>query len=94
MNQIYILYNPLSGNGSGRENADALEILYNDPVYLDITQIKDFASFFSKLDLSDDVVLCGGDGTLNRFAMTRRVFLSPILSTISRPEPEMTFCET
>ena len=68
MNQTYILYNPLSGNGSGRENADALEILYNDPVYLDITQIKDFESFFSKLDLSDDVVLCGGDGTLNRFA--------------------------
>ena len=32
-----------------------------------MTQIRDYTSFFASLTADDTVVLCGGDGTLNRF---------------------------
>ena len=42
--------------------------LYNcEVVYKDITEIADYKEFFSGLEADDLVVLCGGDGTLNRF---------------------------
>lgn len=68
MYQKYILYNPKAGNGTCKEAAGMLEALYNNAVYHDITKIEDYAEFFRTLDESDDVILCGGDGTLNRFA--------------------------
>ena len=37
-----------------------------------MTQIESYAEFFAGLDPSDDIVLCGGDGTLNRFANDAR----------------------
>lgn len=77
MNQTYILYNPASGNGSCHENAEALEVLYRDTVSLDITQIKNYTAFFEALDASDDVILCGGDGTLNRFANNTKDIVIP-----------------
>lgn len=68
MNQKYILYNPKAGNGASKADAEILELLYENTVYLDITQIECYPDFFSTLDSSDEVILCGGDGTLNRFA--------------------------
>lgn len=63
----HILYNPQSGNGSGKGYAMMLEICYADSASYDVTQIADYAAFFAGLSPSDNVILCGGDGMLNYF---------------------------
>jgi diacylglycerol kinase family enzyme len=66
MAKAYVFYNPLAGNGSCGENIKDVEALISDEIVLfDMTQGYD--SIFSKLDEDDYIVLCGGDGTLNRF---------------------------
>ena len=72
----YILYNPHSGNGKSREIAEelyakrtvatagcaeALEFQISD-----ITEI-DYPVLFSSLAETDTLIICGGDGTINRF---------------------------
>lgn len=64
----YLLYNPLARNGKGKEDMDALMVAYENTVLMDITQITDYEEFFSKLEADDHIIICGGDGTLNRFA--------------------------
>lgn len=68
MKRQYILYNPKAGNGACKDEAEILEVLYNNTVYQDITKIESYADFFRALDETDEVIICGGDGTLNRFA--------------------------
>ena len=68
MNRKYILYNPEAGNGTCKENAEMLEVVYDDPAFVDMSQIESYEAFFRELDPSDEVIICGGDGTLNRFA--------------------------
>ena len=68
MNSIIALYNPHSANNTGKEKADTLRSHYEaEPTFIDITTITDYTSFFKGLDATDSVVICGGDGTLNRF---------------------------
>ncbi len=66
----YILYNPYAQNGKGEEGARALgaKLAGEEISYCDMTGIESYASFFGGLPKEDKVVLCGGDGTLNRFA--------------------------
>lgn len=66
----YLLYNPLSGNEKQSiTEAECYEVVANMPVELAaITEITDLRDFFKKLDLYDDVVVFGGDGTLNKVA--------------------------
>jgi len=40
---------------------------YNEIHLEDITTIKDYKKFFSEIPLDTKIVICGGDGTLNRF---------------------------
>ena len=65
----YILYNPLAGDEQGLVSAKKLDAHYIgiELIYIDVTAITDFADFFSNLDDEDDVIICGGDGTLNSF---------------------------
>ena len=64
----YILYNPHAGNGGGEQEAKRLAPLYTGEVLLqDMTQIGDYKSFLSPLCADDTLLICGGDGTLNRF---------------------------
>lgn len=66
--RYYILYNPLSGKCNGRDEAAKLSALYQGEVICrDLTKIDDYASFLSALCAEDILILCGGDGTLNRF---------------------------
>lgn len=69
MSKAYILYNPLSGGGKIKNDLDALEIVIPDEVsFIDLTESDALERVLSMLDEEDYLILCGGDGTLNRFA--------------------------
>lgn len=63
----YVLYNPTAGGGT--EAARRLESFWlGKPLrFLAIQRVTDYAAWFSMLKPEDALVICGGDGTLNRF---------------------------
>ena len=63
----YLLYNPLSGKSSSSPtDAECYDAVATMPVKLvNITEISDVREFFERLEPSDEVVIFGGDGTLN-----------------------------
>jgi len=65
----YVLYNELSGNGTGKTKAEELKSFLSgkEVIFQDITKLNDYKFFFGSLNAEDEVILCGGDGTLNRF---------------------------
>lgn len=69
MKKKYVLYNPVAGNGKGKEGAEELKTRFDEQslVYVDVTTVNDYAEFFAGLSEEDEVIVCGGDGTLNRF---------------------------
>ena len=68
MSKIYVLYNPHSGHNTGKEKAQALNEKYSTPLtYVDMTTIGDYGEFCKSLASDDQLIICGGDGTLNRF---------------------------
>lgn len=66
---VHILYNPLSGSGKGSERVQALKELLSGKEldFCDIRDIHDYAELFAKVADDDDLVVAGGDGTLNKF---------------------------
>lgn len=81
----YILYNPISGQGDGLVCAEKIMRDEKDATRLvDMTGVSSYASFFDKICDDDTVVICGGDGTLNRFInstcnlnLTNKIFYYP-----------------
>ncbi len=70
MSKIYALFNPLSANKLGEEKAHELISFFpNEDIidFVDITKINDYKSFAEYLEPDDKIVICGGDGTINRF---------------------------
>ena len=68
MSKIYVLYNPHSGHNTGKEKAQTLNEKYSVPLtYVDMTAIGDYSAFCKTLESEDQLIICGGDGTLNRF---------------------------
>lgn len=69
MSQVYVLFNPLSGNRCGRGGVELLDGYFSgaEVHYQDITTIDDYKIFLNKLLPEDVLVICGGDGTLNLF---------------------------
>jgi diacylglycerol kinase family enzyme len=66
MAKAYILYNSLAGNGTGADAIKHLDAHITDEKVLH--DMKDgYLDIFDKLEDEDYIVLCGGDGTLNRF---------------------------
>lgn len=66
---IYILFNKLANNGKCEKTADGLVAKFGENESQKISYIGlKMTDFFSKLTESDKIILCGGDGTLNRFA--------------------------
>lgn len=66
MRKFVVLYNPYSGNGKGEEYAKNLSTLIKEDLeYISMPTIKNFREFLS--DNKDDIIICGGDGTLNYF---------------------------
>ncbi len=69
MEKYHILFNPYANGGKGEEKAKLLsDILKGQQLtYSDMSKISDYDSFFDGLEKDENIVLCGGDGTLNRF---------------------------
>ncbi len=66
--KTYILYNPLAGHGSSYDATLPLVSRYEGEVFhTDITTITDYAALITALSAEDKIILCGGDGTVNRF---------------------------
>lgn len=69
----YVIYNPLAGACKGEERNEKIEKAVKDAynaepaAMLDITSL-DYATFLADKTEEDCVIICGGDGTLNRFA--------------------------
>ena len=64
----YVLYNPLAGHGSDKAYLNSLtNSLDGEVITQDITSISDYNSFISSLPDDAKIILCGGDGTLNKF---------------------------
>jgi diacylglycerol kinase family enzyme len=69
MSRVYILYNPLSGSKNGISEAEKVATCFADKeiVYQNIIEVNDYITLLSRLTPEDAIVICGGDGTLNRY---------------------------
>ena len=69
MASVCVLYNPACCGGKGEEAARGTARFFpgDELIFRDIRGIRDYPAFFSALDPGMRVILCGGDGTLNRF---------------------------
>ncbi len=65
----HVFFNPLANNRKGKEAAETLKAgLTDGNVELhNLLERKSYPEIFSSLPEEDAVILCGGDGTLNRF---------------------------
>ena len=70
-----ILYNPKANNGSGEASVRAWVAAHGeDPANMrSVLEIPDLAAFVAPLGADDKIILCGGDGTLMRFATPGRM---------------------
>ena len=66
MAKAYVFYNPLAANGACNETVKQVDdFIEDEKVYCDMTL--GYGDVLSELGEDDYIVLCGGDGTLNRF---------------------------
>ena len=76
--KYYVLYNPLAGNGAFQNQVDALSSrLDGETEYTDITKLQSYEELFSAIRAEDTLILCGGDGTINRFVNDTEGLLLP-----------------
>ncbi len=65
---IYVLVNAKSNNGKGEEQARQWAKDIADAQFVSVLDIDNMQAFFQGLNAEDEVILTGGDGTLNHFA--------------------------
>ncbi len=66
---VYVVYNSIAGHATNHNTLETLQQRFgaSSHEFREVKTIGDWSAFLTSLDPSDDVVLCGGDGTLNRF---------------------------
>ena len=71
MSKFYVLFNPLAGNNTGRDETVKLtkeaSLQDHELLFTDMTTLKSYDEFFASLKSDDKIILSGGDGTINRF---------------------------
>lgn len=69
MDNFIVLYNPLAGNGTAQDKMRELEsLMQGDSLYFsNMLDIRDYGAFFNDMQDGASIIICGGDGTLNRF---------------------------
>ena len=68
MEKAYVFYNPLAGEGKILEDLELFPFIINeDCVFCDMTKPETYEESLFAMDAEDPLILCGGDGTLNRF---------------------------
>lgn len=67
MSTTYILYNPYADNGNCKAETEKLQNNYNGAVLINMSRVNNYKVFFDGLEADAAVIICGGDGTLNRF---------------------------
>ncbi|MBQ9117949.1 MAG: diacylglycerol kinase family protein [Clostridia bacterium] len=65
----YALYNSAACSGRGKSLAARVQDIYPDDeiVFQDVCEVPDYVVYLEGLGKDAPVVICGGDGTLNRF---------------------------
>ena len=73
---IYILYNPLAGNRTCEENSKSVGDMFGDAEkqYIDLLTVDDLEGFIKNMKPDDQIVICGGDGTLNNIINSINTF--------------------
>ena len=78
MAKAYVFFNPLAGNGQYLEKIDTLKNSIPDEIIsCDMTKEDSYDKIIKAMDNEDYLVICGGDGTLNRFVNTVSVASIP-----------------
>ena len=71
MSKYYVLFNPLAGNNTGRDETVKLtkeaSLQEHELIFTDMTTLSSYKDFFEMLSADDKIILSGGDGTINRF---------------------------
>ncbi len=68
MAKAYIFYNPLAGHGKGKDAVESVKKFIKDEIVVcDMTKSDTYEEQMFSMKEDDYMVLCGGDGTLNRF---------------------------
>ncbi len=67
MGKCYVLYNTKAGSNVSEE-IESLAVSFSQPEFVDVEKVTNYSVFLTGLSEDDCIILCGGDGTLNRFA--------------------------
>lgn len=68
MSKSYVFYNPLAGNGRCADDVQTIKSILKDEIVMcDMTKSATYEETLFSMTEDDKLVLCGGDGTLNRF---------------------------
>ena len=67
--KYYALYNPLAANGAAKTDAFKVrDLMVGDTIdFVDMTKITSYEELFGEMEKDSAIIICGGDGTLNRF---------------------------
>lgn len=68
MSKNYVLFNPLAGNKRCGTDIKKIEnLIEGEIVYCNMTKPETYSDILPEMQSGDILIVCGGDGTLNRF---------------------------